>query len=185
MSKNKSFSAETSDRYAAALYELSEENSELEIIEGNTSKMLSLYHASKELKNFITNPTYSIEIQINAINKISSIMKFSNTYKNFLSLLVVKRRIFFLEKIIQSFLNLAMKRKGKISGKLISSKKLSNDEVKNISKELSDSINGQITFDYELDESLIGGLKIQIGSLMIDSSIKNKLKKYEQLMLEC
>ena len=81
MSKNKSFSAETSDRYAAALYELSEENSELEIIEGNTSKMLSLYHASKELKNFITNPTYSIEIQINAINKISSIMKFSNTYK--------------------------------------------------------------------------------------------------------
>ena len=169
MSKNKSFSTETSDRYAAALYELSEENSELEIIEDNTS---------------ITNPTYSIEIQINAINKISSIMKFSNTFKNFLSLLVVKRRIFFLEKVIKSFLNLAMKRKGKISGKLISSKKLSNEEVKNISKELSDSINSQITFDYELDESLIGGLKIQIGSLMIDSSIKNKLKKYEQLMLE-
>ena len=111
-------------------------------------------------------------------------MKFSNTFKNFLSLLVVKRRIFFLEKVIKSFLNLAMKRKGKISGKLISSKKLSNEEVKNISKELSDSINSQITFDYELDESLIGGLKIQIGSLMIDSSIKNKLKKYEQLMLE-
>ena len=41
-----------------------------------------------------------------------------------------------------------------------------------------------ITLDYKVDENLIGGLKIQIGSLMVDTSIKNKLKKYEQIMLE-
>ena len=41
-----------------------------------------------------------------------------------------------------------------------------------------------ITLDYKVDENLIGGLKMQIGSLMVDTSIKNKLKKYEQIMLE-
>ena len=41
-----------------------------------------------------------------------------------------------------------------------------------------------IKIDYSVDESLIGGLKIQLGSFMIDTSIKNKLKKYEQLMIE-
>ena len=41
-----------------------------------------------------------------------------------------------------------------------------------------------LKFDYVVDKSLIGGLKLQLGSFMIDTSIKNKLKKYEQAMLE-
>ena len=41
-----------------------------------------------------------------------------------------------------------------------------------------------IALDFKVDENLIGGLKMQIGSLMVDTSIKNKLKKYEQMMLE-
>ena len=41
-----------------------------------------------------------------------------------------------------------------------------------------------VALNYKVDETLIGGLKIQIGSLMVDTSIKNKLKKYEQIMLE-
>ena len=41
-----------------------------------------------------------------------------------------------------------------------------------------------VAFNYKVDENLIGGLKMQIGSLLIDTSIKNKLKKYEQIMLE-
>ena len=41
-----------------------------------------------------------------------------------------------------------------------------------------------IKFDFRVDQTLIGGLKLQLGSFMIDTSIKNKLKKYEQLMIE-
>ena len=41
-----------------------------------------------------------------------------------------------------------------------------------------------LKFDYKVDKELIGGLKLQLGSFMIDTSIKNKLKKYEQIMLE-
>ena len=41
-----------------------------------------------------------------------------------------------------------------------------------------------IKFDYKVDKELIGGLKLQLGSFMVDTSIKNKLKKYQQKMLE-
>ena len=75
-------------------------------------------------------------------------------------------------------------KRGELSAKLISSKKLTEDEPKNISLELSKIIGSSITFNYKVDENLIGGFKMQLGSLMIDTSIKNKLKKYEQIMLE-
>ena len=85
---------------------------------------------------------------------------------------------------MKSFLNLVAVKRGELSAKLISSKNLSDEELKKISKELSKVINSEINFNYKVDESLIGGFQMQIGSLMIDTSLKNKLKKYEQLMLE-
>ena len=111
-------------------------------------------------------------------------MNFSKTLKDFLSILVVKRRIFFLEKIILSFLKLVAIDKGHVTAQLTSSKKLSSVELENLSNELSTAIGSKISFDYKVDQDLIGGFKMQVGSLMVDTSIKNKLKKYEQIMLE-
>ena len=111
-------------------------------------------------------------------------MNFTKNLKNFFLLLIKKRRIFFVEKILNSFLKLCAKNRGEIKASLISSKELSSGELENISKELSSAMGSTIKFDYKVDHDLIGGLKLQLGSFMIDTSIKNKLKKYEQEMLE-
>ena len=95
MSSNKSFSTETSERYALALFELSKENSELDIVEKNVSDFLELYSSSEELENFVKNPTQLYINQIRVIKEISKIMKFSKTLEKFFSILVVKRRIFY------------------------------------------------------------------------------------------
>ena len=99
-------------------------------------------------------------------------------------LLVQKKRIFFLKKIIDSFLKLCSQKRGEVKASLISSKELSEAELDNISKELSKSTSSTIKFNYKVDKELIGGLKLQLGSFMIDTSIKNKLNKYKQKMLE-
>ena len=108
----------------------------------------------------------------------------SKNIRNFFLLLIEKRRIFFVRKILESFLNLCSKSRGELKVYLISSKELSKDDIEKISKDLSDSIGSILKFDYKVDKELIGGLKLQLGSFMVDTSIKNKLKKYEQSMIE-
>ena len=184
MSSNKSFSTETAERYALALFELSEESSELEKVENEVKSLLDLYKASEGLKNFIKNPTQVNTVQLKVIDEISKVLKFTATFKNFLSILVIKRRFFYLEDIFKRFLSLNSKRRGELKATLTSSKKLSPAEITSLNNQLSSAVGSKIVFDNKVDESLIGGLKVQIGSLMIDSSIKNKLKKYEKLMLD-
>ena len=184
MSSNKSFSTETSERYSRALYEVVKESGELEKIENDIKNFQFILRNSLELKNFIHNPTQSIENHNETINLLSDKLNFSKNLKNFFFLLIKKRRIFFVTKIIDSFLKLCMNKRGELKASLISSKELSEIELDNISKELSLSMGSTIKFDYKVEKDLIGGLKIQLGSFMIDTSIKNKLKKYEQLMIE-
>ena len=183
MSTNKSFSGETSDRYARAIFELAKENSELDSIENNLRIFLTIYNSNIELQNFIQDPTQSLVNQNNAMNKISEIMKFSKILKNFFLILIEKRR-FFIKKIIMRLIKLLTVKRGKLTAELISSKALSDLELKKISSELSEALGSEITFNYKTDKGLIGGFKMQVGSLMIDTSIKNKLKKYEQIMME-
>ena len=71
-----------------------------------------------------------------------------------------------------------------IVANLISSKKLDPKTIKDMENEISKNIKRSIQLNYKIDESLIGGVIIQIGSLMIDTSIKNKLQKYKKLMAE-
>ena len=184
MSTNKSFSSETSERYSRALYGVAKESGELEKIEADVKNFQSLFEDNSEFKNFIQNPTHSIETQNKALDILSEKLNFTKNLKNFFLLLIKKRRIFFVKKILESFLRLCLKSRGEIKASLISSKELSSIELENISKELSSSMGSTIKFDYKVEHDLIGGFKLQLGSFMIDTSIKNKLKKYEQRMLE-
>ena len=118
------------------------------------------------------------------VNLLSDKLKFSKNFKNFLLLLIEKKRIFFIKKIFESFIKLCQKKRGEIKVSLISSKDLTKSELETISKDLSRAMGSNLKFDYKVDKELIGGLKLQLGSFMIDTSIKNKLKNYEKAMLE-
>ena len=71
-----------------------------------------------------------------------------------------------------------------VKAELISSKELSGEQVNKIKDELSQNFDAKIKLDYKYDKSLIGGLVIQVGSIMVDTSIKNKLQQIENTMIE-
>ena len=184
MSKNRTFSSEISQRYALALYDLSKEKNQTEEFITNMTAFIKIFNSNKDLKNFVKNPTYSVENQKIVFDKILSLMNFNKLVKNFFQILIIKKRIFYLDKIIEEFLKLISLKRGEVTGNLISPKEIDENSILEIQREISTNIKRSIKLNTPLDKSLIGGIIIQIGSLMIDASIKNKLQKYKKLMSE-
>tara|TARA_Y100001970_G_scaffold101938_1_gene128035 strand:- start:850 stop:1407 length:558 start_codon:yes stop_codon:yes gene_type:complete len=170
--------------YSQALYELGNENKILEKLETETNSLINLFKNSKEFENFILNPISKPNDQIKVLNSLCEKYLFSDILKKFLGVLIVKRKLFFLNKILKDFQKICSFQRGEISGKLIVAQKLEISRVEEIRKKISNKIGSNIKLEYIHDPNLIGGLILKIESLMIDTSIKNKLKILENKLLE-
>ena len=122
MSSKSTFSNSTSKSYATALYELSKEDSKLDKVEEEMKSLGDLLNSNSNFKEMITNPTVAKEEKKNVVIKIADQNNFSTILKNFLGFIATKNRLFFLDKIISSFLNLVSSEKGELKAKIVSSK---------------------------------------------------------------
>ena len=184
MSKNKAFSLITAERYSLALYELASESNLVKQIEDQSISILNLIASNKDFSILIKNPTNTQEDMLKIINSISENNKFESLFKNFLNFLIIKRRFFYVEKILQSFIETCSKKRGELKAELKSAKELSSNEITKITDELTQNFKFKIKLNYKHDKSLIGGLIMQVGSIMVDTSIKNKLQQIKNRMIE-
>jgi len=184
LSKNKSFSETSADRYSLALYELAIENNELNEIENHSFSIINLIIANEDFKSLIKDPTNKKEDQLNVLEKISNQYKLNKLLKKFLGFLIFKRRFFYVDKILKSFIETCSIKRGELKAELISAKNLNENEVNDIKEELTKNFGSKIKLNYTHDTSLIGGLIVQVGSTMVDTSIKNKLQQIENRMIE-
>ena len=184
MSAKSTFSNSTSKSYATALYELAKENSELSNTEDGMNGLKKLLNDNSDFKEMISSPTVGKVEKKKVMFEIADQYNFSQTLKKFLGFMIIKNRLFFLDQIIDSFLNIISINKGELKAKLVSSKQLSKKELENIQSELSKDFKSPIKVDYKYDPNLIAGLIIQVGSVMVDTSIQNKLKQLEKNMVE-
>ena len=184
MSSKSTFSNSTSKSYALALYELAKENSELNKVEDEMNGLKVLLSESSDFREMILNPTVTKEEKNKIIIEMVNQYSFCQTLKKFMGFLTIKNRLFFLNQIIDSFLDFVSSSKGELKTKLLSSKELSKAELAKIQNELSNDFQSPIKIDYKYDSDLMGGLVVQVGSIMVDTSIKTKLKQLQKNMIE-
>ena len=184
MSDKNRFSDSSAKSYSQALYELASEKKKLNEVEEHTISIIKLISQSQDFNSLINDPTNKQEDQLNVINLIFEKFNLNNLLKKFLNFLVMKRRFFYVEKILKDFLMICSKNRGEISAKLIVAKELNENEINKIKTELSNNFGSNVKLNYNYDPDLIGGLIMQVESVMIDTSIKNKLQQIENKMIE-
>ena len=184
MSDKNSFSVSAVNSYSQAFYEIADENKLLIEIEDQVTALIKLIAESNDFNLLIKDPTNKQEDQLNIINLVSEKFNFNQLFKKFLNFLVLKRRLFYLDKILKDFNLICSKKRGETIAKLTAAKKLNEDEIDKIKSELTRNFGSNVKLNYKYDPSLIGGLIIQVGSIMVDTSIKNKLQQIENKMVE-
>ena len=179
-----SLTLNVNNSYPQALYELVEEEKSIDQVEKQATAILKLITNSPEFSSLIKDPRNTQLEQTNAITAICESYKLNNTLIKFLKFLISKRRLFFLKKILKDFLVICSSKRGEIIARLTAAKELSTSELSIIKNSLKENFGSNLKLNFKYDPSLLGGLIVQVGSIMIDTSIKNKLQQIENNMIE-
>lgn len=184
MSESASISSGIAARYAKAIFDLVKEAKTLPALEKDLDALAETLEGSAEFGDLISSPVYSREDQAKAVAAIAKKMKLSVLVINLLGLMAGKRRLFVLPALIASVKEMIADEKGEITAEITAAKSLTKAQSDKLVKALKASVGKDVKINVAVDESLIGGLIVQVGSRMIDTSIRSKLSNLQNSMKE-
>ena len=184
MSEPASISSGIAARYATALFELAKEDKALKALEADAEALAAALAVSPELAAMIASPVVSREEQGAAIAAIAKKMKLSALTANTLALMAQNRRLFVLPQLVADVLARIAADRGEVTAEVTAAAALSDAQTKALAATLKARVGKDVKLKVAVDESLIGGLVVKLGSTMIDTSVKSKLAALQNAMKE-
>ena len=184
MSEPVSISTGIAARYATAVFELAKEGKKLKALETDVDALDAVLSESADFRDLISSPLHSRDVQGQAIAAIAKKMKLSPVVTNTLNLMATKRRLFVLPQLVASLRAALADEKGEVTADVTAAKKLTKAQSDKLAKTLKATVGKDVKINMSVDESLIGGLIVKVGSKMIDTSIRSKLSALQNSMKE-
>ena len=172
------------ERYASALFDLARDENALDEVAGDLSGLSGLMDESADLRSLVRSPVYSAEEQTNAIGAVMAKAGVGVLTGNFVKLVAKNRRLFALPDMIRSFRQRHAQERGELAGTVTSAEPLSDAQLSALRDALKDAMGKDVVLDRKVDPALIGGLVVQVGSRMIDTSLRTKLNALKFAMKE-
>ena len=184
MSEPASISTSIAGRYATALFELARESAGLPALEADVAALQATLAISADLRAVIASPVYSRDEQGRAIAAIAAKMGLSGLFTNTLGLMAGNRRLFALPQLLAVLRERIATEKGEVTADVTAAQALTKAQADQLAQSLSASFGKKVQLNVAVDESLIGGLVVKVGSKMIDTSIRAKLAALQNIMKE-
>ena len=176
--------ASMAGRYATALFDLAKDQNQLDAVDGELDKFLSMLDESDDLRNMVKSPVFSADDQFKAISALVDKAGIDGIVANFLKLIARNRRLFAAADMVRAFKGLLARERGEVSAEVISAQALNDNQMSALRDSLKASVGKDVKITAKVDPSLLGGLTVKMGSRMIDSSLRTKLNKLKVAMKE-
>ena len=172
-------------RYASALFSLAQDDRQTEAVAQSLAKLGALLAESPELERLVRSPVFSASDQLRALNVILDREGIGGIAANFVRLLTVKRRLFYLRNMIAAYRRLYDASRAVTRAEVTSASTLTGDNLDALKQQLKAASGGsEVDLDVKIDPSIIGGLIVKLGSRMVDGSLRTKLNAIRLAMKE-
>lgn len=184
MAASASISAGIAGRYATALFELAAEYNVQEVVETDLVSVKQALADSADLRLAVSSPLYKRDEQVSAISALADAMGLQPLTRNVLALMAQKRRLFAIGAMCDAYLAMMAEKRGEISAEVSVASPLTDAQSASLASALKAAMGRDVNLDVTVDESLIGGLVVKVGSKLIDTSIRAKLAALQNAMRE-
>jgi len=163
------------NRYAKALFSVAQEESAFEEYAKTLNELAESYSSVPEVEDALVNPAYPIEVREKVMEHLVQSLNASDIMKNFLLLVVRKKRAAVLPEIAEAFQGLVDELGNTCQGSVTSAIELS-DELKGKVQSALEKLTGKtVVLTTKVDSDIIGGIVAKVGDLVLDGSIKTQL----------
>ena len=184
MASSASLTSGVAGRYATALFEIAKESNTLDKVESDLASVEAALAESADLREAINSPVFSREDLGAAVVALAGRMDLGLEMTNTLRLMAHNRRLFVLPGVISQLRALISDHRGEVTAEVTTAKEMTKGQSDALSAALKASVGKDVKLNVVVDESLIGGLVVKVGSRMVDTSIRSKLAHLRNVMKE-
>jgi F-type H+-transporting ATPase subunit delta len=166
---------EVGARYARALFDLAKDEGQVAAVEGDLKALKSFSAESADLHTLIISPIFTAEDKAKGLAAIAERAEFNALTKKFLAFVAIQRRVSALPSIITSFQALSAAYRGVVSAQVTTAIALTDAQAAGLQAALRLALGKDPEIETRIDPSILGGVKVRVGSRLYDASLKSKL----------
>lgn len=184
MSQSASISSGIAQRYATAAFDLAREAGALASLDADIDTLQAALDGSADLRAAIASPVIARDEMGAAVTALAQALGLSDTMRGTLGLMAANRRLFALPQLLAELRRLSAEARGEVTAEVVSASVLTKAQADRLAAAIQSKIGKVVKLNVAVDEALIGGLIVKVGSTMIDTSIRSKLAALQNSMKE-
>jgi F-type H+-transporting ATPase subunit delta len=168
-------SSEAAERYASALFDLARDAKSIDAVARDAETLNALLAQSDDLRRLAESPAFSAEEKQSGLIAVAERAKLDPLLRRFLGVLASNRRTRELGAMLAAFAALVAEHRGVATAEVASARPLSPAQHKALAAALKSVVGREVEMKIQVKPEILGGLVVQVGSRMFDSSLRTKL----------
>jgi len=170
-------------RYAKALLEIGVKTQSYDALGKELDRTADAFLGSPELRRTLENPVFPLEKRRTILDELARRLALSKTMRNFLMLLLDKGRLPALPDIARAHRALVDEQAGRVRATLIAARPLEPALVERVRAALEKKTGRVVVLSTKEDQAILGGLITQVGDIVYDGSVRQKLATLREELL--